>query len=190
MMLHNKGRGYVVSGPTHLSFAFMLYAITCVIYFIDPKVGLIFLMGALFPDIDHPKSMIGRWFFFLKLTHRKETHSLPVIFGLMILGMFALFVKDPSYFFNYWIFVLAFTAGQISHVVLDLYNLFGVYLFWPFSSKRISFRDKAKDGKKSWVLNRMGRRKYEKLIDGILLLVFTLITVLVAVIFFADALFL
>jgi inner membrane protein len=86
-------------------------------------------IGSLLPDIDHPKSTIGRLLLPIsipinkKIGHRTLTHSLIVWFPLNILGLY--FYK-PLFFIS---------MGAISHLVLDCWNVSGIMLFYPYSEK-------------------------------------------------------
>lgn len=90
------------------------------------------LIGSILPDIDHPKSHIGRRFpmfsglFFKAFGHRTFTHSLPFCFGAGILLMQ----------WNTSIGIGAF-AGILSHILLDFLTPFsnGVALFYPFRKR-------------------------------------------------------
>ena len=107
------------------------------------------LLGAVFLDIDHPNSFIGRR---MKVTsflvhqtfgHRGWTHSLSFVVGvgiLMHIGVFAfspilqdLFLKEIVLFF-----VKGLVIGMASHLFLDMMTKGGVPLWHPFSKKRIS----------------------------------------------------
>lgn len=141
---------------------------------LDPNLGLSMLIGSLIPDIDKSNSMIGRHLFIHHfLTHRKQTHSLVVLTVVFGASLFFLF--------NHWVIVLGFYIGCLSHVLLDLYNLEGVWLFWPIRPKlKISFRKKNYGRSKPvriLMYHLYGKRK-EKLIDFGLMSVFTGMTVL------------
>ena len=86
-------------------------------------------IGSLLPDIDHPKSTVGKLFLPIsiylnkKVGHRTLTHSLLVWVPLNLIGL---------YFYKPLFFI---TMGAISHLVLDSWNVSGVMLFNPFSEK-------------------------------------------------------
>jgi len=86
-------------------------------------------LGSLLPDIDHPKSTIGRIFLPIsiylnkKVGHRTLTHSLLLWIPLNLIGLY--FYKPLFYI----------TMGAISHLILDCWNVSGVMLFNPFSEK-------------------------------------------------------
>lgn len=83
------------------------------------------IMGALFPDIDTPESALGRRLPFFSLLgggHRGWTHSLV---GLVLFSTLLLFVFSID-------IAMAFAAGYLSHLLLDMLNPAGVRIFWPF----------------------------------------------------------
>ncbi|MCK5780584.1 MAG: metal-dependent hydrolase [Psychrilyobacter sp.] len=86
-------------------------------------------IGSLLPDIDYPKSTLGKLFLPIsiylnkKVGHRTLTHSLLVWVPLNLIGL---------YFYKPLFFI---TMGAISHLVLDSWNVSGVMLFNPFSEK-------------------------------------------------------
>ena len=86
-------------------------------------------IGSLLPDIDHPKSTVGKLLLPIsiylnkKVGHRTLTHSLLVWVPLNLIGL---------YFYKPLFFI---TMGAISHLVLDSWNVSGVMLFNPFSEK-------------------------------------------------------
>jgi inner membrane protein len=91
------------------------------------------VVGALLPDIDTPKSFMGRIFFFIshkidvKFGHRTFTHSL--LFGLLL---FLLLYAVSFYFLpQYKHFVLPLMIGFLSHIFLDYINKQGTCLFYP-----------------------------------------------------------
>ncbi|BBW98937.1 metal-dependent hydrolase [Geobacillus subterraneus] len=107
------------------------------------------LLGAVFLDIDHPNSFIGRR---MKVTsflvhqtfgHRGWTHSLSFVLGMGVLlhiGVFAfspilqdLFLKEMGLFF-----AKGFVIGMVSHLILDMMTKGGVPLWHPLSKKRVS----------------------------------------------------
>ena len=96
------------------------------------------LLGALFPDIDEPKSTIGRKFWFMSwpikllshiiplLKHRGITHLFLVPFSLSITAL---------YWENIWLG--GFTLGWLLHTFGDLITMGGIRgYFYPFWSNR------------------------------------------------------
>lgn len=87
--------------------------------------------GSLLPDIDHPRSFVGRLLPFISIPlhkrfgHRREVHSI-ILWGI---------VAAIGYYWTpldwlYWI-----GLGALTHVVVDLLNVSGVRLLLPFSEK-------------------------------------------------------
>lgn len=97
------------------------------------------VFGALLPDIDHPKSMVGRvtrpFSTLLGKTvgHRTLTHSLMglVIFALLTVGLKGYFALPPSPF-------VGAVLGYASHILADMLNSSGVCLLFPFHEDRMS----------------------------------------------------
>lgn len=94
-------------------------------------------VGALFPDIDHPRSTINRMFKPLKVLgkwvpHRGPTHSLLFIVCVTSLLLWI----DSTYtdiHFQHWL--LAFWVGCISHLVTDWMTRGGIPIFWPLPNR-------------------------------------------------------
>ena len=85
-------------------------------------------LGALLPDIDHPKSWVGKRLALISLPlatligHRGVSHSLLAVAVLAIfLGM-----AGPSHL------AAPLAVGYLSHLLADGLTLSGVPLFWPF----------------------------------------------------------
>lgn len=96
------------------------------------------LLGSLFPDIDEPKSTIGRKFWFISwpikllshilpfLKHRGITHLFLVPFSLSIVAL---------YWGNIWLG--GFALGWLLHTFGDLITIGGIRgYFYPFWSNR------------------------------------------------------
>ena len=128
------------------------------------------ILGALFPDIDHPKATISRYLWpiawpiyltqkiiraifkkkktqFAKnicstVGHRGIAHWMTIAVAYMFL-ILCLLVYIRGYitlditFSIVSFFLIGTTVGNVSHVVLDLFNETGLPLFAPFSFKRI-----------------------------------------------------
>lgn len=84
--------------------------------------------GSLFPDVDHPNSIIGRrvkplsWIITKTAGHRGITHS--IVFMLLI--SFVLSLMDPnSYVLG------SFIIGYISHLILDGITPHGIPALYP-----------------------------------------------------------
>lgn len=118
---------------THIAFALLLG-----LWFLDKfdvnKWLFLFLVlfGATLPDIDHPKSKLGKKFGFLSkiinfiFGHRKWIHS---IFVLVVLSFLI-----RSLFDDLWI---PFFIGYFSHLFIDGLTLEGVNFIYPFKQLRL-----------------------------------------------------
>lgn len=144
-----------MTGRKHQYFG-MMYALSIAILFEFPFLyaaqpdhyGLYWfitgiLFGSVLPDIDHPKSTLGRLFRPITLvldwlfrpitrlmraealfTHRGFTHS------LLALGLFAaVSYYLLSGFQPLWI---GLTLGYISHLIGDMFTVRGCQIFWPY----------------------------------------------------------
>lgn len=94
------------------------------------------LLGSIFPDIDEPRSFIGRKFplisriVSLSFSHRGLTHFfiIPLIFILASLIFHSLAISP---------YLFAFGYGILLHQVGDMMTISGIpYYFFPLSSKR------------------------------------------------------
>ncbi|MCD8510038.1 MAG: metal-dependent hydrolase [Bacillus sp. (in: Bacteria)] len=89
-------------------------------------------LGSLLPDIDEPKSFIGRKLFFIAyplkkiMGHRGLTHSL-----LACAGLYFLYSLYPSSF------SLGLFIGYACHIVGDFFSVRGVPLLLPFTKQRV-----------------------------------------------------
>jgi membrane-bound metal-dependent hydrolase YbcI (DUF457 family) len=117
-------------------------------------------LGAVIPDIDHPRSLIGRLFFFVskpindRVGHRGFTHSL--LGWLAATFLFATFVFVARWIANETIhttfmdttlteltnrWIGAFSIGYFSHLFLDMFNPRGVQLFWPDKNRDVILKN-------------------------------------------------
>jgi hypothetical protein len=84
--------------------------------------------GALFPDIDHPQSAMGRVLFFLSIPlnryvgHRRTFHGFFLWSLVAVAGIF-------------WMPLFWIGLGALSHVFIDALNVSGVQALMPFSEK-------------------------------------------------------
>ena len=90
------------------------------------------IIGSLIPDIDHPKSFIGRKvpilpkLLYSHVGHRSLTHSFLFTLGFgLLLGL-----VNPS-------FGAGAAIGVLSHIALDMLTPAGVAFLYPFRKKRI-----------------------------------------------------
>ena len=92
--------------------------------------GLFFLIGNVFPDLDALLVLFGRSFY-LK-NHQGFSHSLVFapIYALLIVLLFLPFIPFA------WSNFLALILGLMVHSFLDYLNSYGIMLFYPISKKR------------------------------------------------------
>ena len=97
--------------------------------YLIPGVFLFAVLGGLFPDIDLKTSKMGQQaktfstlinFFF---GHRTLFHA-PITYILLYM-----LLQEPTQ--QYHLVFLAFTAGALSHIVLDMLNVNGIPLLYP-----------------------------------------------------------
>jgi len=120
---------------THISFGVLLTEFILTSLGIEPSTTTLVLsgIGSLLPDIDTPKSAIGRIFppskvIEQKYGHRQITHSwIFIILALILFSPFILFLGLLKYF--------CLIIGVISHIMLDMVNISGVPFFYPSPSR-------------------------------------------------------
>ncbi|MGK2897046.1 MAG: metal-dependent hydrolase [Candidatus Makana argininalis] len=121
------------------------------------------LLTCLLPDIDHPKSFIGKKIKWLSLPlnkilgHRGFTHSFFIVF-------FFIFFFKINFFFKKFIPIDSFQSmiiGYISHILSDIITPLGVPIFWPL--------------KRRIILPILSKNKYKEKILCIFLFFFALI---------------
>ena|ERR1700712_4901098 len=95
---------------------------------IDPwYLGLV-VLGSLLPDVDHPKSWVGRrtrpvsTALAAALGHRGITHSAIAVVGLSLLLLHAGYRRGA---------VCAMAVGYLSHLAADMLTPQGLRLAWP-----------------------------------------------------------
>lgn len=117
-----------MTAPTHIAFGVLLAAAA------QSKYGqaLACALGALLPDLDHPRSSIGRVLFFVSQPlnliagHRGIVHSfivwlVPLVFGI--------FTHQPL--------VQWLAIGALSHCLIDCYSVSGVQALKPFTDRSV-----------------------------------------------------
>lgn len=120
-------------------------------YGIDVAAGIITLsaLGSLLPDIDSPKSKIGKILFFLSYPinkmfgHRTFTHSL--FFLLIGICSYAAYSGDFQFMRNFY--PIAFCVGFLGHLIQDTFTKGGCPWLYPFKRTRYSL-SKQKYGSK------------------------------------------
>lgn len=130
-------------GVTHILFGLLVGTLFSFFYGNNPLFLLFATLGALFPDIDHPQSILGRhvkpvgWF----AKHRGSLHSLLGGIGFTVLLELLLRILNQ----HGTIYPVIFLAGYLSHLLLDGSTKGGVYALWPAT---IKFKGRRKVG--SW----------------------------------------
>ena len=141
---------------THISFGVLLTEFILTSLGIEPNTTTLALsgIGSLLPDIDTPKSALGRIFPFSKIIehkygHRQITHSwIFIVIALVLFCPFILFLGFLKY--------AGIIIGVISHIMIDMANPSGVPLFYPNSSRFVFPENKSSrievNSKKEYIL--------------------------------------
>lgn len=100
------------------------------------------VVGSLIPDLDHPKSVIGKRFKPISkgiskaFGHRGITHSpmALVVYSMLMLKL----TKTPKEYYEllFQYGAIGSAVGYLSHLVLDMLTVGGIPLFYPISKKR------------------------------------------------------
>jgi len=113
---------------THLAFALLIGLLTMNLFDFNKYLFLgIVLFAGILPDIDHPKSKLGRklkilsWPIKFIFGHRNLLHSLVFLFGLC--SVIWVFLD------NWWIPV---AVGYVSHLIADGLTKQGINFVYPF----------------------------------------------------------
>jgi len=122
---------------THASFGilFILGIGLLVGITLNRAIAILAIIGALLPDIDTPKSILGRFlrplaaYIERKAGHRQATHSLLAV---LILGL----ITMPLMYANLFCWIALF-LGYLSHLLIDTVNKSGVPLFYPSSIRAV-----------------------------------------------------
>lgn len=88
--------------------------------------GLGFVAGSVFPDLD-VAFMTGGKRFYLKY-HQGPTHSLPI--APFYAALFTVVLGWD------WALFFGLLAGLCAHILLDLFNTFGIQVLWPLTPRR------------------------------------------------------
>lgn len=112
-------------GVTHLVAGLVLAAIITEFFtFQKPLLAIILiLVGSLIPDIDEKTSILGRKFRIIGSVSKHRTFFHGILFLVVCVAALSLIVELK--------YVLAFTAGFTSHILLDALTPAGVRPFWP-----------------------------------------------------------
>jgi len=147
--------------PTHSAFGIFLTLV--ILAFFGVQWGLhwtiilVSIIGSIIPDIDHPRSIIGKLFYpvssFLedKFGHRTITHSFigwaiaTVIFAVLVLSGVGILSFILHFDFDIWNLVIrwiaAFSISYFSHLILDMFNRRGAQMFWPDPGRDVIPKD-------------------------------------------------
>jgi len=118
---------------THIMFGiFLMFATGVSGGSISAPVVAAVALGSLLPDIDHPRSMVGRptrpvsTLVHALVGHRTLTHSFVGLVGFSLLAYATTFDLgvDPAT-------VLAFLLGYSGHILADMLNRTGVEILYP-----------------------------------------------------------
>ncbi len=143
--------------PTHSVFGIFLTLIFLAVFGIQWSLHwtiiVVSIFGAIVPDIDHPKSMIGKLFYPIssalerRFGHRTITHSFvglaisTVIFSVIVLVVSLILAFVTDFGFNVYNlaprWIAAFSISYFSHLVLDMFNKRGSQMFWPDPSRDV-----------------------------------------------------
>jgi inner membrane protein len=140
--------------PTHSVFGVFLTLIFLAVFGVQWSLHwtiiLFAILGAIIPDIDHPKSIIGKLFYPIsapierRYGHRTITHSLigwaiaTVLFAVIIgLISFIPIISDLGWSDLPIRWIAAFSISYFSHLVLDMLNKRGSQMFWPDSGRDV-----------------------------------------------------
>ena len=110
-------------GRTHLWVAVLLASLYLLIKGFSSNLIipiLFFLIGSLFPDIDHPKSLFGRPFKMAHLKFHQRGHFHTIYMGVFLAGLIAI----GNVYYG-----LAFGSGYILHLFLDVLTVQGINLY-------------------------------------------------------------
>lgn len=92
-------------------------------------------LGAVAPDFDIITRLWGDYVYLGQ--HRKFSHSLP---GILTISLLIGVILTPLYqmdgFFSLCCWAL---LGGLSHSFLDMFNSYGVSIFWPIKREKLSF---------------------------------------------------
>jgi len=126
----------VFKGITHVFIALILYFS---IFNFDLVTSIAIALGSLFPDIDTPYSVLGRYnIFTFIMKHRGRLHTLP---GLLLISIVVyLFLDD---------FVWGFVYGYGLHLIMDTITPMGIMWLYPYNKHYYSLFGKRKNPHKA-----------------------------------------
>lgn len=137
--------------PTHSVFGIFMTLIILALFGIQLSLHwtiiLFAIIGSIIPDIDHPRSTVGKLFRFIsdplerRYGHRTITHSIfgwflsTIIFSFFVCVLFGVlnFFRISNFDIGNLVprWVGAFSISYFSHLILDMLNPRGSQMFWP-----------------------------------------------------------
>ncbi|MEO9513237.1 MAG: metal-dependent hydrolase [Flavobacteriaceae bacterium] len=135
-----------MTAPNHIAGGIVITGLFCSLWNVNIFANPIYItttfLGALLPDIDHTKSVIGKTAYPLakwlsvKFGHRTITHSLVFLFSitalLYFLEHFRIIAIQQSITTNAHPITLILFFAVFSHLLLDMFTIQGIPLFYPF----------------------------------------------------------
>jgi len=121
---------------THLAFGVLVGLFFATLLDVDNKFIFVSIavIASLIPDLDMPASKLGQkvrplsWFLNLLFGHRGLIHT--IFFPLVIWGVLVHYNKH---------FIAApFFLGYMSHLVIDMLTVQGIYFFYPISKVKVN----------------------------------------------------
>jgi len=163
--------------PTHSVFGIFLTLIFLAVFGIQLSLHwsiiLVAIFGAIAPDIDHPKSVIGRLFYPVssylerRYGHRTITHSFigwfisSIVFSVIVVFIsliYAILIRSADPLSNPLIarWIAAFSISYFSHLILDMFNPRGSQMFWPDTGRDVlpknpRFRPESGSKEEIWI---------------------------------------
>lgn len=110
------------SGTTHMVFGALTSSYLAYRMGWDIAWAGVGMLGSVLPDIDHPRSLLGRFNPFARhFTHRGATHSLA---GCLAFGLLGYALADAQA-------AMFLVLGYLSHLLLDACTPKGISFWWP-----------------------------------------------------------
>ncbi len=126
-----------MTSPNHITGGIVFTGIFCSFFsiniFSSPVYFIATIIGALLPDIDHTRSIIGKTVFPLakwlatNYGHRTITHSLLFLFSVYCTSLFFERIFSENLHISTILFFSVF-----SHLLFDMVTIQGIPLFYPF----------------------------------------------------------
>lgn len=128
--------------PNHIAGGIAITGISLSFYdiniFSEASFLAVCVFGSILPDIDHTKSIIGKFVFPIaryldrNFGHRTITHSLTFFIPIIIISIFLeLNFINPYFERSGLTYSMIFGLSIFSHFILDMSTIAGIPLFWP-----------------------------------------------------------